>query len=43
MEKLETRSKAEWHMRAKGIMNSQSLPRFPKTNTLKERKTGVKI
>ena len=30
-------------MRAKGIMNSQSLPRFPRTNSLKERKIGVKI
>ena len=30
-------------MRAKGIMNSQSLPRFPRTNSLKERKIKVKI
>ena len=43
MEKLETRRKAGRHMRAKGIMNSQSLPRFPRTNSLKERKIGVKI
>ena len=43
MEKLETRSKAGRHMRAKGFMNSQSLPRFPRTNSLKERKIGVKI
>ena len=30
-------------MGAKGNINSQSLPRFPRTNSLKERKIKVKI
>ena len=30
-------------MGAKGIMNSQSLPRFSGTNSLKQRKIGAKI
>ena len=30
-------------MGAKGIMNSQSLPRFSRTNSFKQRKIGVKI
>ena len=37
MAKLETRSEG-WHMGAKGIMNSQSLPCFSRTNSLKQRK-----
>ena len=30
-------------MGAKGIMNSQSLPCFSRTNSFKQRKNGVKI
>lgn len=30
-------------MGAKGNINSQSLPRFPRTNSLKERKIKIKI
>ena len=36
-------SEWRWHLGAKGVMNSQSLPRFSRTNSLKQRKIEVKI
>ena len=40
MAKLETRSEDSIYMGAKGNMNSQSLPCFSRTNSLKQRKLG---